>query len=133
MYNASIAYPKPTFDRVLVILDKKEETHKGLILPDSAQQVNTKATVVAVGPGNYNLDGDVVPVDLYPGQRVIIDPGMSQFVGVRWYGEDLALVRSTQVVCLLEPAEEEKELEYRQRNAHVFTPAPFVYDLPNNH
>lgn len=68
---------KPMYDRILVDCDPvKEYTSAGFYIPETnAEQVN-RGTVVAVGPGKApKKGGDIVPVNLKVGDRVLFAPG----------------------------------------------------------
>ncbi|WVO13995.1 hypothetical protein L204_101620 [Cryptococcus depauperatus] len=67
---------QPLFDRVLVQRFKPEtKTASGIFLPSSTTQSPLpEATVIAVGPGAVNKDGQVQPVSVKPGDRVLL-PG----------------------------------------------------------
>ena len=64
----------PLGDRVLIRPLSAEEmgttTSFGLIIPDSAKEKPEQGTVVAVGPGKKNDQGERVPMDVAPGDRV---------------------------------------------------------------
>ncbi len=63
---------KPLFDYVLVKAVKQEEvTASGIVLPDSAKEKPQVAEVIAVGPGARNEDGEVVPMAVNVGQKVL--------------------------------------------------------------
>ncbi|WWD16034.1 hypothetical protein CI109_100459 [Kwoniella shandongensis] len=72
----SIKSLQPLFDRVLVQRFKAEtKTATGLFLPSTATSSPLpEATVIAVGPGAPNKDGQVTPVSVKPGDRVLL-PG----------------------------------------------------------
>ncbi|WOO84358.1 heat shock protein, mitochondrial [Vanrija pseudolonga] len=72
----SIRSLQPLLDRVLVQRFKAEtKTASGLFIPSSATQSPLpEATVIAVGPGAPNKDGNVVPVSVKVGDRVLL-PG----------------------------------------------------------
>ncbi len=65
---------KPLHDRVVVKpADKSEQTSAaGIIIPDTVSKDRpAEGTVVAVGPGRYNEDGDGrIPMDVKVGDRV---------------------------------------------------------------
>jgi len=67
---------KPLEDRVLVLPVKAEErTASGLIIPDSAKEKPQKGTIIAVGPGNKEVEmqvkvGDVVLYGKYAGTEL---------------------------------------------------------------
>ncbi|KAI0806038.1 hsp10-like protein [Irpex lacteus] len=66
----------PLLDRVLVQRFKPEtKTASGIFLPTSAtNNPLPEATVIAVGPGAPNKDGQVVPTTVKAGDRVLL-PG----------------------------------------------------------
>ena len=64
---------KPLEDRIVVKPNEGEETtSSGLVIPDTAKEKPVVGTVVAVGPGKFNEDGDGrIPVDVSVGDTVI--------------------------------------------------------------
>ncbi len=65
---------KPLGDRVVVEpLDKDEETFANgqLVLPDTAKEKPQQGTIVAVGPGRLDDDGDRIPLDVKVGDQVV--------------------------------------------------------------
>jgi chaperonin GroES len=66
----------PLLDRVLVQRFKAEtKTATGIFLPTSATNSPLpEATVIAVGPGAPNKDGNIVPCQVKTGDRVLL-PG----------------------------------------------------------
>ncbi|KZV98860.1 chaperonin Cpn10 [Exidia glandulosa HHB12029] len=72
----SIRAVLPLLDRVLVQrLKAEQKTATGIFLPTSAtSQPLPEATVVAVGPGAPNKNGDIVPVSVKAGDKVLL-PG----------------------------------------------------------
>jgi chaperonin GroES len=63
---------RPYGDRVLVRPSKPEETTSfGLIIPDSAKEKPEQGTVVAVGPGRRTENGEVAPLMVKPGDRIM--------------------------------------------------------------
>ncbi|HEY4493053.1 MAG TPA: co-chaperone GroES [Candidatus Paceibacterota bacterium] len=64
----------PLGDRVLVLpLDKNEKTSaSGIIIPETIDKERPDTgTVVAVGPGKYNEDGELMPMSVKVGDKVI--------------------------------------------------------------
>ena len=63
---------KPLSDRVVVEAAPPEEgSSGGIILPDTAQEKPQQGTVVAVGPGKRQDNGDLLPVGVKVGDLVI--------------------------------------------------------------
>lgn len=48
------------------------KTKGGIVIPEKAQQKVQQATVVAVGPGARNKDGDVIPMSIAVGDKVLL-------------------------------------------------------------
>lgn len=75
--SASVAGPlSPLGDRVIVRPLSAEEagttTASGIIIPDTAKEKPEQGTVIAVGPGKWNEDGDGrVPVSVSVGDKVM--------------------------------------------------------------
>ena len=63
---------RPLFDRVLVKrLDGEEKTKGGLFIPDSAKEKPLEGEVVAVGKGKILENGEIKPVSVKVGDRVL--------------------------------------------------------------
>jgi len=63
----------PCADNILLEAIKSEEkTKSGILLPDSASKERPEqGKVIAVGPGKKNKQGQVVPVSIKEGQKVL--------------------------------------------------------------
>ena len=54
---------KPLFDKVLVErIEVESKTASGLIIPDTAKEKPMQGTVIAVGSGNRNEKGEIIPM-----------------------------------------------------------------------
>lgn len=63
---------KPLGDRVIIEQDKAEEkTASGLYLAGDSKEKPQTGTVLAVGPGKANNHGDIIPMPVKEGDRVI--------------------------------------------------------------
>ncbi|MDQ2683899.1 MAG: co-chaperone GroES [Chloroflexota bacterium] len=63
---------RPLGDRVLVRpLGREETTKSGIVLPDTAKEKPQRGTVVAVGAGRLDDDGDRIAVDVEVGNEVL--------------------------------------------------------------
>ncbi len=65
----------PLGDRVLVKALSQEDmstvTAFGIVIPDSSREKPEQGTVVAVGPGKRNEDGELLPLSVMVGDRVM--------------------------------------------------------------
>ena len=62
---------EPLEDRVVVKPAEEEETTvSGIVIPDTAKEKPQEGEVVAVGPGRFE-DGQRIPMDIKPGDRVL--------------------------------------------------------------
>jgi chaperonin GroES len=62
----------PLGDRVVVQpLGREETTKSGIVLPDTAKEKPQRGTVLAVGQGRRDDDGDRIPLDVQPGDQVL--------------------------------------------------------------
>ena len=65
----------PLGDRIVVKPLSSEELHKatsfGILIPDSAKEKPEQGTVVAVGPGKRSEQGELIPVGITVGQKVL--------------------------------------------------------------
>jgi chaperonin GroES len=64
---------KPLADYILIEPIKEEEkTKSGILLPETAEKEKPEqGKVIAVGPGRRNEKGEIIPVSVKPGQKVL--------------------------------------------------------------
>ena len=64
---------KPLSDHILIEPVKDEEkTKSGIFLPETASKERSEeGKVIAVGPGKRNEKGEVIPISVKPGDRVL--------------------------------------------------------------
>ena len=63
---------KPLGDRVVIKqLDSEEVTKSGILLPDSAKEKPQQGVVMAVGPGKTLENGNVAPMPVKEGDKVL--------------------------------------------------------------
>jgi chaperonin GroES len=63
---------RPLYDRVLVKrIEETENMKGGLYIPDSAKEKSQQGEVVAVGKGRRTDKGELIPLDVAVGDRVI--------------------------------------------------------------
>ena len=93
----------PLGDRVLVKPFGLEEglvTSFGIVLPDSAKEKPEQGKVVAVGAGKRGEDGNVVPVSLRVGDKVMFSKyGYDE---IKVDGTEYYLVREENILAILD-------------------------------
>uniref|UniRef100_A0A1B6CL78 10 kDa heat shock protein, mitochondrial n=1 Tax=Clastoptera arizonana TaxID=38151 RepID=A0A1B6CL78_9HEMI len=63
----------PLFDRVLILkAEPVTKTKGGIFIPEKSQGKVLQGTVVAVGPGIRNDKGDLVPLQVQVGDKVLL-------------------------------------------------------------
>ncbi|MCD8566801.1 MAG: co-chaperone GroES [Alphaproteobacteria bacterium] len=91
---------KPLHDRVLVrraLNDQK--TAGGIILPDTAQEKPMEGEVIAVGTGYINDNGDIRPLAVKAGDKIVF----SKWAGteVKIDGEDLMVMKESDIIGII--------------------------------
>ena len=90
---------KPLGDRVIVkAIEEEETTASGIVLPDTAKEKPQKGTVVAVGDGAWDEDGEKrIPLDVAEGDEVLY----SKYGGteIKVDGDDLLVLRESYVLA----------------------------------
>jgi chaperonin GroES len=99
---------RPLHDRVVVRrIDEDERTKGGIIIPDTAKEKPQQGEIVAVGPGALNEKGEVTPLDVKPGDRVLF--GKWSGTEVKLDGEDLLIMKESDILGVLEGAAAKKK------------------------
>ena len=64
---------KPLSDYILIEPIKEEEkTKSGILLPETADKERPEqGKIIAIGPGKRNDSGDIIPMDIKVGQKVL--------------------------------------------------------------
>ena len=94
---------RPLHDRVLVRrIDAEEKTAGGIIIPDTAKEKPQQGEVIAVGPGGRNEQGQLVPLDVKVGDRVLF--GKWSGTEVKIDGEELLIMKESDLLGVVEQA-----------------------------
>ena len=91
---------KPLEDRILVRPEDAEQTTaSGIVIPDTAKEKPQEGTVLAVGPGKRSDTGDLIPMDVNEGDRVIY----SKYGGteIKVAGEELLILSARDVLAIV--------------------------------
>lgn len=91
---------RPLHDRVVVRrLDGEQKTAGGIIIPDTAKEKPMEGEVIAVGPGARNEQGQVVPLDVKAGDRVLF--GKWSGTEVKIDGEELLIMKESDIMGIV--------------------------------
>ncbi|MBP9791701.1 MAG: co-chaperone GroES [Rickettsiales bacterium] len=91
---------KPLHDRVAVELEAQEnKTAGGIIIPDSAKEKPVKGKVMAVGKGSKDDKGNVIPLDVKVGDKVIF--GKWSGTEVEIDGKKLLIMKESDIIGIL--------------------------------
>lgn len=92
---------RPLGDRVLVRRDTEEKTSAGgIVIPDSASEKPIRGTVVAIGVGKFLESGEVRPLNVKAGEKVLF--GKYAGTEVKVNGEDLLVMREDDIIGVIE-------------------------------
>lgn len=92
---------RPLHDRVVVKrVEQEEKTKGGIIIPDTAKEKPQEGEVIAVGPGGRNEAGELVPLDVKAGDRVLF--GKWSGTEVKIDGEDLLIMKESDLLGIIE-------------------------------
>ena len=92
---------RPLNDRVLVErLEEEEKTQGGIIIPDTAKEKPAEGKVVAVGTGKKNEKGEVTPLDVKEGDRVLF--GKYAGTEVKVGGNEYLIMREDDILGIIE-------------------------------
>lgn len=92
---------RPLHDRVVVRrVEEETKTAGGILLPGSAAEKPSQGEVLAVGKGQVTDAGDVRPLDLKVGDKVLF----GQYAGstVKVDGEELLIMKESDVFAVIE-------------------------------
>jgi chaperonin GroES len=91
---------KPLEDRVVVkVLEQEDKTSSGIVLPDTAKEKQSKATVMAIGPGKFDENGKLLPMPVKVGDIIVF----AKYGGteLKLDGEDYLVLRASDIIGTL--------------------------------
>ena len=94
---------RPLHDRLLVERVEEQEQQKGgIIIPDSAKEKPQQGIVAAAGNGKRLENGDVVPLDVKAGDRILF----GKYAGneVKIDDHEYLILREEEVLAVVEDA-----------------------------
>ncbi len=89
---------QPLEDKILVQANEAETTTaSGLVIPDTAKEKPQEGTVLAVGPGRVDDNGNRIPIDVAEGDVVIY----SKYGGteVKYSGQEYLILSARDVLA----------------------------------
>ncbi|ODA66975.1 10 kDa chaperonin 5 [Methyloligella halotolerans] len=99
---------RPLHDRVVVRrLEEGEKTKGGIIIPETAKEKPQEGEVVAVGPGARDEKGQVQPLEVKAGDRILF--GKWSGTEVKIDGEDLLIMKESDILGILEGTSSAKQ------------------------
>ena len=91
---------KPLGNRIVVQpIEEEEITAGGIVLPETAKEKPQKGTVLAVGPGERNDDGEFMAMEVKEGDKVLF----AKYSGteVKYDGKKLLIMRESDILAKL--------------------------------
>ncbi len=92
---------RPLHDRVIVKrIESETKTASGIYIPDNAAEKPDQGEVLAVGPGKKNDKGEVLPMHVKVGDRVLFGKYSGQTVKVD--GNELLVMKEDDLFAVVE-------------------------------
>lgn len=92
---------RPLHDRVIVRRMEEERTSAGgIVIPDSATEKPIQGEVIAIGKGKILENGEVLPLDVKAGDKVLF--GKYSGTEVKVEGEELLVMREEDIMGVVE-------------------------------
>ncbi len=92
---------RPLQDRILVKrLEEEEKTKGGIIIPDTAKEKPVEGEVIAVGNGKVTEKGDVRPLAVKKGDRILF--GKYSGTEIKIEGVEHLILREDEVLGVIE-------------------------------
>ena len=91
---------RPLHDRVIVQrVEAEERSAGGIIIPDTAKEKPQEGKVIAVGKGKGKEDGNLIPMDVKEGDRILF----SKYAGseVKIDGNEYIIMREDDILGVL--------------------------------
>ena len=94
---------RPLHDRVLVKrIEQDNKTAGGIIIPDTAKEKPMEGEIMAAGNGARTEDGNVIPLDVKQGDRILFTKWAGTEVTID--GEELLVMKESDIVGIVEAA-----------------------------
>jgi chaperonin GroES len=91
---------RPLYDRVVVKrIEEQEAKHGALFIPDSAKEKPQEGEIVAAGKGKRFEDGNLVPLDVKVGDRILFGKYSGSDIHVD--GQEYMIMREDEILGVL--------------------------------
>lgn len=91
---------QPLADRIMVkVLEAKEVTKGGIVLPDSAKEKPQEAEVVAVGKGKISDEGKAIAPEVKVGDKVLF--GKYSGTEITVDGKEYLILKEEDILAIL--------------------------------
>ena len=91
---------RPLHDRVVVRrVESEEKTAGGIIIPDTAKEKPSEGEIVAVGEGARKDSGELIPMSVKAGDRVLF--GKWSGTEVKVDGQDLLIMKESDIMGVI--------------------------------
>src|SRR5438477_12966566 len=91
---------RPLHDRVLIKRVEEQETVRGgIIIPDTAKEKPQEGEVVAAGTGKRLENGQVIPLEVKSGDRVLF--GKYSGTEIKLDGEEFLILREDEILGII--------------------------------
>lgn len=92
---------RPLHDRVIIKRTEEDRTSPGgIVIPDTATEKPIRGEVVAAGKGKLLESGELRPLDVKPGDKVLF--GKYSGTEVKVDGKDLLVMREDDIMAVIE-------------------------------
>jgi chaperonin GroES len=92
---------RPLHDRVIIKrMEEERTTPGGIVIPDSAAEKPVRGEVLAVGKGKIMDNGEVRPLDLKVGDKVLF--GKYSGTEIKIDGQEVLVMREEDIMAVLE-------------------------------
>lgn len=85
---------------VLKPIVQEEVLASGIVIPDTAKEKPNQGEVVAAGPGRRDEDGNIIPMEVAVGDRVLYAKYTGQEIKVE--NEEYIVLKETDILCKVE-------------------------------
>ncbi len=82
---------------VLKPIVQEEVLSSGIVIPDTAKEKPNQGEVIATGPGRRDEDGNIIPMEVAVGDRVLYAKYTGQEIKVE--NEEYIVLKETDILC----------------------------------